>query len=68
MGEQEQQSQLFRTRGLMPSGPVAESELRFDSKLYILLGEKDRVQEQLGMTGYRKRWVLDTGFRCKHRV
>ena len=25
----------------MPSGPVAESESRFDSKLYTLSGEKD---------------------------
>ena len=25
----------------MPSGPVAESDLRFDSKLSILSGEKD---------------------------
>ena len=24
---------MFRTRGLMPFGPVAESESRFDSKL-----------------------------------
>ena len=31
----------FRTRGLMPSGPVAESEWRFDSKLSTLSGEKD---------------------------
>ena len=31
----------FRTRGLMPSGPVAESESRFDSKLSTLSGEKD---------------------------
>ena len=33
--------QVFRTRGLMPSGPVAESESRFDSKLSTLSGEKD---------------------------
>ena len=32
----------------MPSGPVAESESRFDSKLSTLSGEKDTVQEQLG--------------------
>ena len=29
------------TCGLMPFGPVAESESRFDSKLYTLSGEKD---------------------------
>ena len=33
--------QVFRTRGLMPSGPVAESESRFDSKLSTLSEEKD---------------------------
>ena len=37
------EEQVFRTRGLMPSGPVAESELRFDSKLSTLSGEKDTV-------------------------
>ena len=31
----------MRTRGLMPSGPVAESESRFDSKLSTLSEEKD---------------------------
>ena len=35
----------------MPSGPVAESESRFDSKLPTLSGEMDTVQEQLGVTG-----------------
>ena len=35
------EEQVFRTRGLMPSGPVAESELRFDSKLSNLSGVKD---------------------------
>ena len=34
---------------LMPSGPVAESESRFDSKLSTLLGEKD--------TESRNNWV-----------
>ena len=33
--------QVFRTRGLIPSGPVAESESRFGSKLSTLSGEKD---------------------------
>ena len=33
--------QVFWTRGLMPSGPVAESESRFDSRLSTLSGEKD---------------------------
>ena len=46
------EEQVFRTRGLMPSGPVAESELRFDSKLSTLSGEKDtESREQLGVTG-----------------
>ena len=36
------EEQVFRTRGLMPSGPVAESESRFDSKLSTLSEEKDR--------------------------
>ena len=31
----------MRTDGLMPSGPVAESESRFDRKLPTLSGEKD---------------------------
>ena len=35
------EEQVFRTRGLMPSGPVAESESRFDSKLSTLSGKKD---------------------------
>ena len=35
------EAQVFRTRGLMPSGLVAESDLRFDSKLSTLSGEKD---------------------------
>ena len=55
----------------MLSGPVAESEVRFDSKLSTLSEEKDRVQGQLGATGsggYRMRWVSDTIFRCKHGV
>ena len=39
-GEQEQRSRLFTTRGLMPSGLVAESESRFDSKLATLSEEK----------------------------
>ena len=33
--------QVFRTCGLMPSGPVAESESRFYSKLSNLSEEKD---------------------------
>ena len=40
-GEQEQKSRFFGHVGLMPSGPVAESELRFDCKLSTLSGEKD---------------------------
>ncbi len=35
------EEQVFRTRALVPSGPVAESESRFDSKLSTLSGEKD---------------------------
>ena len=35
------EEQVFRTRGLIPSGPVAESESRFDSKLSTLSEEKD---------------------------
>ena len=37
------------THGLMPSRPVAESELKFDSKLSTLSGEKD--------TEFRDSWV-----------
>ena len=40
--------QVFRTRELMPSGPVAESESRVER---TFSGAKDRIQEQLGMTG-----------------
>ena len=50
----------------MPSGPVAESESRFDSKISTLSEEKDTAQVQLGATGlggYRKRWVSDTRFK-----
>ena len=35
------EEQVFRTRWLMLSGPVAESESRLDSKLSTLSGEKD---------------------------
>ena len=46
---------FFRTRGLMPSGPVAESESRFESKLSTLSGEKDTESRdswvRLGMMG-----------------
>ena len=46
---------VFRKRGLMPSGPVAESESRFDSKLSTLSGEKDTESRdswvQLGKVG-----------------
>ena len=31
----------FGAHGLMPSGPVAESESRFDNKFSTLSGEKD---------------------------
>ena len=47
--------QVFRKRGLMPSGPVAESELMFDSKLSMLSEEKDTESRdswvQLGKVG-----------------
>ena len=43
------EEQVYRTRGLIQSGPVAESELRFDSKLSTLSEEKD--------TESRDRWV-----------
>ena len=49
------EEQVFRTRGLIPSGPVAESESRFDSKLSTLSGEKDTESRdswvQLGKVG-----------------
>jgi len=35
----------------MLSGLVAESELRFDSKLHFLRSNGHRVSEQLGVTG-----------------
>ena len=41
MSKSSRAEQVFRTRGLMPSGPVAESESRFESKLSTLSGEKD---------------------------
>ena len=56
----------------MPSGPVAESELRFDSKLSTLSGEKDTEARdswmRLGKVGRDSDGFLDTRFRCKHRV
>ena len=42
------EEQVFRTRGLMPSGPIAESESRFDSKLSTLSGEKDTESGTVG--------------------
>ena len=41
--------QVFRTRGLMLSGAVAESESRFDSKLSTLSGEKDTESKNIWM-------------------
>ena len=35
------EEQVFKTRELMPSGPVVESESRIESKLSTLSGEKD---------------------------
>ena len=43
--------QVFRTRVLMPFGPVAESESRVERTFSTFSGAKDRVQEQLGTTG-----------------
>ena len=42
--------QIFRTRELVPSGPVAESDLRVARNFSTFSGAKDRIQE-LGMTG-----------------
>ena len=56
---------VFRTHELMPSGPVAESELRVARNFSTFSGAKDRIQEQLGMTGkdgYREGGVRDTRF------
>ena len=41
--------QVFRTRGLMPSGPVAECESQFESKFSTLSRERD--------TESRNSWV-----------
>ena len=43
--------QVFRTREPMSSGLVAESELTVARNFSTFSGAKDRVQEQLGMTG-----------------
>ena len=52
----------------MPSGPVAESESMFDSKLSTLSGEKDRESrdswERLGKVG-RESDGFWTRFSCK---
>ena len=44
----------------MPSGPVAESESRFDSKLSTLSGEKDTESRnswvQMGKVGTESEW------------
>ena len=37
----------FRTRELMPFGPVAESESRFEITFSTFSGAKDKVQEQM---------------------
>ena len=56
----------------MPSGPVAELELRVEKKnlLFLLRCKIHRVQEQLGMTeGWVPRVsVGDTRFGSKHRI
>ena len=57
--------QVFRTPEPIPSGPVAESELRVARNFSTFSGAKDRIQEQLGMTGkdgYREGGVRDTRF------
>ena len=49
----------------MPSGPVAESELRVARNFSTFSGAKDRIQEQLGTTGkdgYKEGGVRDTRF------
>ena len=55
----------------MPSGPVAESESRFESKLSTLSGEKDTESRdswvRLGKVG-RESDGFWTIFSCKHRV
>ena len=48
----------MRTHELMLSGPVAESDSRAARKFSTFSGAKDRIQEQLGITGkggYRER-------------
>ena len=59
------------TRGLMPSGLVAESESRFDSKLSTLSGEKDMESRnswvRLGKVGAESDG-FETLFRSKHGV
>ena len=50
-GSARAEEQVFRIRQLMPSGPVAESESRVVRNYSTSTGEKDRIQEQLGMTG-----------------
>ncbi len=50
----------------MPSGPVAESEWRFDSKLSTLSGEKDTESRdscvQLGKVGTESDWFQTQDF------
>ena len=43
--------QVFRSRELMPSCPVAESESMVEIIFSPFLGAKVRVQEKLGMPG-----------------
>ena len=43
--------QVFRTCELMPSSPVAESELMVARNVSTFSGAKDIIQEQLGMSG-----------------
>ena len=61
----------FSKCGLMPSGPVAESESRFVSKLSTLSGEKDTDSRnswmRLGKVGTEGD-QFGTIFRSKHGV
>ena len=54
-GGAREEEQVCRTRGMMPSRPVAEYESRFDSKLSTLSDEKDTESSdswvQLGKVG-----------------
>ena len=43
--------QAFRMREMMPSGPVAKSELRVERNLSTFSAAKDTIQEQVDVTG-----------------